>query len=180
MDQLRESSDGIRIEDLEYEKYKTRGFGSPSGKIEFYSKKLKEHGYLPVPDFKGHAENPISFYDKREEFPIIGISGARSNNFTHSQFHNIPSLLKREPKCFIDIHPKDAHEKEIVNGDTVKVETPRGCIYMNVRLTDVVHPGSIRIAWGWGGINLYYITHEASTGRCAGYIVSFSIISQIV
>ena len=86
----------------------------------------------------------------------MGISGARSNCFTHSQFRKIPSLLRREPACFIDIHPDDAAEKEISDGDTVKVETPRGQIRMKARISDVVHRGSIRIGWGWGGVDWDY------------------------
>lgn len=156
VDMLRKNPGGTRIEDIEYEKYKTGGFGTPSDKVEFYSKNLEEHGYLPVPCFDGHAKNPISFYDKRDEFPFLGISGARTKCFTHSQFKYVPSLVKRNQECVIDIHPDDAREKKISDGDTVKVETPRGHIYMNARISDVVHPGSIRIAWGWGEFNPDY------------------------
>jgi anaerobic selenocysteine-containing dehydrogenase len=156
VDMLRKNPGGTRIEDIEYEKYKTKGLGTPSGKIEFYSKKLEEHGYLPVPCFDFDIENPISFYDKRDEFPFLGISGARSKCFTHSQFKFVPSLVKRDQECVIDIHPDDAHEKRISDGDTVKVETPRGHIHMKARISDVVHKGSIRIAWGWGEFSLDY------------------------
>ena len=156
VEMLRKHPDGIGVEDMKYEKYKTRGFQTPSGKLEFYSKKLKENGFSPVPCFEGRSETPISFYDDRDKFPFIGISGARSNCFTHSQFRKIPSLLRRKPACFIDIHPDDAAEKEISDEDTVKVETPRGHIHMKARISDVVHPGSIRIGWGWGGVDWDY------------------------
>jgi anaerobic selenocysteine-containing dehydrogenase len=150
VDMLRKNPGGTRIEDIEYEKYKTKGLGTPSGKIEFYAKQLEEHGYLPVPYFDCDTENPISFYDKRDEFPFLGISGARTKCFTHSQFKSIPSLVKRDQECVIDIHPDDAHKKKISDGDTVTVETPRGHVCMKTRISHVVHKGSIRIAWGWG------------------------------
>jgi len=150
VDMLRQNPGGVRIEDIAYEKYKTRGFATPSGKMEFYSRRLKENGYPPVPCFDSDAENRISFNDRRDEFPFIGISGARSRCFTHSQFKFVPSLTRKEQECVIDIHPSDAHEKGISDGDTVKVETPRGHITMKAKVSDVVHPGSIRIAWGWG------------------------------
>ncbi|MCD6294875.1 MAG: hypothetical protein J7M20_08165 [Deltaproteobacteria bacterium] len=85
---------------------------------------------------------------------MVGISGARTRNFTHSQFKNIPSLLKRERGCFIDIHPEDAREQRINEGTRVKVETPKGSVLMNVRISKVVHPGSARIGWGWGNQDL--------------------------
>ncbi|HBF42517.1 MAG TPA: hypothetical protein DDW42_02590 [Desulfobacteraceae bacterium] len=86
----------------------------------------------------------------------MGISGARTRCFTHSQFKYVPSLVNRDRECVIDIHPSDAHAKMISDGDSIKVETPRGCIYMKARISDVVHQGSIRIAWGWGEFNPDY------------------------
>ena len=41
-------------------------------------------------------------------------------------------------------------------GDRVRVETPRGRIEMPAKIARVVHPGSIRIAWGWGDLNQDY------------------------
>ncbi len=184
VDMLRENPDGIRIEDVEYEKYRTRRFGTPSGKVEFYSKKLEDNGYSPVPYFDVHTKNPISFYDKRFEFPILGISGARTNNFTQSQFRNIASLLKLEKECFVDIHPDDARERKILEGDTLKVETPKGRIYMKARISDVVHPGSIRIAWGWGEFNPDYnlnnLTDDDRRNDITGTPSSRSFMCNIV
>jgi len=172
VDMLRKNPGGTRIEDLEYEKYKTRGFVTPSGKMEFYSKQLEEHGYLPVPSFDCNAENPISFYDKRDEFPFLGISGARTKCFTHSQFKYVPSLVTRDQECVIDIHPDDALEKKISDEDTIKVETPRGHIYMKARISDLVPKGSIRIAWGWGEFspdyNLNNLTDDDTRSEITG------------
>jgi len=146
----------VRVEEIAYEKYKTKGVDTPSGKMAFYSRRLEENGYPPFPSFDSDAENRISFYDRRDEFPFLGISGARSRCFTHSQFKFVPSLARLEQECVIDIHPADASEKAISDGDTVKVETPRGHITMKARISDVVHQGAIRIAWGWGEFCLDY------------------------
>ena len=35
----------------------------------------------------------------------------------------------------------------------VRIRTPRGEIKMKARLSELVHPGSIRIAWGWGELD---------------------------
>lgn len=150
---LRDRPDGIRVREMQYEKYKTKGFDTPSGKVEFFSTALEKHGHLPVPDFSGPAEHPASFYDQKDEYPFIGISGARTSTFTHSQFKNISSLMKKEPEGFIDIHPEDAAEQTISDGDALRVETPRGHVVMKARISDVVHRGSVRIAWGWGEID---------------------------
>ncbi len=183
VDMLRKSPGGIRVEDIAHEKYTTKGFDTPSGKMEFYSRTLEKNGYPPVPSFDGDAENQISFYNQKDEFPILGISGARSRCFTHSQFKFVPSLLKHEKECAIDIHPADAREKGISDGDTVRVETPRGHITMKARISDVVHPGAIRIAWGWGEFspdyNLNNLTDDDRRSRVTGTPSNRSFMCRI-
>ena len=156
VEMLRKNPKGIVFKETGYEKYKKNGFDTRSGKAEIYSEIFKEHGYPPIPDFDQGEEKNISFYNKRENFPLIGISGARSINFVHSQFRNIPYLLEREPVPFIDIHPKDAKTRAISDGDIVRIETPNGHIKMKAKVSDVVHYGLVRIAWGWGEFSLDY------------------------
>ena len=183
VEMLRENPGGIRIEKKEYKKYKTKGFSTPSGKVEFYSKQLEEHGHLPVPYFDPDGEKSISFYDKRDEFPFLGINGARSNCFTHSQFKCVPSLVKNDQECVLDIHPEDAGEKGILDGDTVEVETPRGHIFMKARSSHLVRKGSIRIAWGWGEFsadyNLNNLTDDEIRGDITGTPSNRSFMCKI-
>jgi anaerobic selenocysteine-containing dehydrogenase len=68
----------------------------------------------------------------------------------------IPSLAQEEKGCVVDIHPEDAKKIDVSAGDRVRVETPRGCIVMKAHISQVVRPGSIRIAWGWGEVNPEY------------------------
>jgi anaerobic selenocysteine-containing dehydrogenase len=150
---LLEKPAGIAAAETVYQKYHTTGFATPSGKIELYSDRLNQHGHEPVPYLQGWRGNPISFADRAAEFPLIGISGARPNRFTHSQFHNIPALMGRKPEGQADIHPLDAIDRDIVSGDLLIIATPRGEVQMTARISDEVHRGSIRIAWGWGDIN---------------------------
>jgi len=156
VEMLRKNQKGITFGETRREKYKNNGFDTRSGKVEIYSEIFKEHGYSPIPDFKEDEENHLSFYDKRDNFPLIGISGARTINFVHSQFRNIPYLLKRESEPLIDIHPKDAKTRDISDGDTVVIETPNGRIKMKAKISDIVHPGLVRIPWGWGEFNPDY------------------------
>jgi anaerobic selenocysteine-containing dehydrogenase len=150
---LRENPRGIEATKTAYRKYRTDGFATPSGKVEFASERLREGGYEAAPYLNGWQGNPISFADRSHEFPLIGISGARTGQFTHSQYHTIASLLKREPEGYADLHPGDARMREIADGDFVKIETPRGDIRIRARINEAVHPGSVRIGWCWGGSN---------------------------
>jgi len=153
---LRQNPDGILFQKTRYEKYIKQGFNTPTGKVELYSAKLKKYGYSPLPDFQEAWKNQPSFYQEKIHFPLIGISGKRSNNYVHSQFRNIPFLLKREPEPFVDIHPKDAKKRNISDNDKVKIESPNGKIIMKARISNIVHSGSVRIAWGWGEFNSDY------------------------
>lgn len=153
VDSLRQSPDGIATEEMRFAKYKTDGFQTPSGKVEFYCEKLAREGFPGVPYVEGYPGEPVSFSDRIDKYPLLGISGARANRFTHSQFHQVPSLSLDRLGCVVDIHPEDAEKYGIADGDTVKVETPRGKVIMPAKISTVVHPGSIRIAWGWGDLN---------------------------
>lgn len=88
-----------------------------------------------------------------DEEAFIGMSGERTNRFTHTQFHYIPFLNKRESEGFVDVHPADARNRNITEGQEIRVSSPRGSIRMKARISTVLHPGSIRIAWGWGEVD---------------------------
>ena len=156
VEMLRQNPGGILFQKTRYKKYIKQGFNTPTGKVELYSAKLKKYGYSPLPDFQEVWKNQPSFYQEKIHFPLIGISGKRSNNYVHSQFRNIPFLLKREPEPFVDIHPKDAKKRNISDDDKVKIESPNGKIIMKARISNIVHSGSVRIAWGWGEFNSDY------------------------
>lgn len=153
---LRENPNGLRVEKLRLEKYRMDGFATPSGKFEFVSQKLHDHGFAALPYADGFLRQPISFADQHETYPVIAISGARNIRYTNSQYRKIPALLKNEAGCCVDIHPKDAEALEVEGSDFVKIETPKGVITMKVHLSSVVHEGAIRIAWGWGDYNADY------------------------
>jgi anaerobic selenocysteine-containing dehydrogenase len=147
---LRENPDGLRAEPLEFEKHRMRGFATPSGKVELFSARLAEAGHPPVPFQDGRDDNPISFAEANSEDTLIGMSGERTNPYTHTQFHTIPSLLAQEGEGYVDVHPDDARTRDIADGQTLKITTPRGQVRMKARISGAVHPGSIRVGWGWG------------------------------
>jgi len=150
---LRENSDGLRATPLAFEKYRTQGFATPSGKVEFFSERLDKAGHLPVPFKDGDTANPISFTDTMGPEALIGISGERSNRFTHTQFHNIPWLTQGEKEGTADLHPEDARARNIIAGQWLTLSSPRGFIRMKARISEAVHPGVVRVAWGWGEVD---------------------------
>jgi anaerobic selenocysteine-containing dehydrogenase len=150
---LRENPEGLRAEPLAFEKFRTQGFATPSGKVEFFSLRLDQAGHLPVPYQDGDATNPISFADTMGAEALIGISGERTNRFTHTQFHTIPWLTQGETGGTVDLHPEDAQARNITAGQWLTLSSPRGVVRMQARISEAVHPGVVRIAWGWGEVD---------------------------
>jgi anaerobic selenocysteine-containing dehydrogenase len=183
VEMLRENPAGVAAAATTYEKFRSEGFKTPSGKVEFCSEQLRAQGHPPVPYGGGWAGNPISFADRSATFPLIGISGARPSYFTHSQFHRIPALLAQEPEGLVDIHPRDAGDREIADGDLLQIETPRGRVRMKARISEVVHPGSVQIAWGWGEVdpaaNLNNLTDDDRRNPVTGTPSSRSFMCRI-
>jgi anaerobic selenocysteine-containing dehydrogenase len=181
---LRECGGSIRAVEPRFEKYRSGGFKTPSGKVEFFSEQLKANGFAPVPFANGFRAEQISFSDQTARYPLLGISGARSNRFTHSQFHQIPALSQGRQGCVVDIHPDDAAPYKISESDRVRVETPRGFIVMAAHLSEVVHRGSIRIAWGWGDLepecSLNRLTDDARRNPVIGTPSGRSFMCRIV
>jgi len=180
---LRQSGSGLRIEELRYEKYREKPFKTPSGKVEFFSRRLAEAGLAGVPFEHGLGDDPISFADQSGEYPMLGVSGSRDIRFTNSQFRNIPSLLKSGPGCVVDIHPDDARRHDLVEGERVRIESPKGAIEMAARISTTVRPGMVRLAWGWGDYdprgNLNTLTEDDRRGRVTGTSTSRSFMCRL-
>ena len=155
VDKLRNSPQGIRDGEPVFEKYSSKGFNTPSGKVEFFSHRLEKNGHDPVPYRHGRRENPISF-SSDENYFLVGMSGERENRFTHTQFHHVDRLLKIGGKPTVALHEQDAASLGITAGEMVRVQTPRGSVKMQADVTDRVRPGHIIIAWGWGEVHQDY------------------------
>lgn len=180
---LRAHGKGLRIEELRYHKYRDQPFKTPSGKVEFFSKRLAEAGFCGVPFARGLGADPISFADQSDAYPVLGVSGSRDIRFTNSQYRTIPALLRNGEGCVVDIHPEDAARQGFVDGDRIRIETPKGEIEMPARLSSTTRPGMVRIAWGWGEhdprANLNTLTEDEVRGPVSGTSTSRSFMCRL-
>jgi anaerobic selenocysteine-containing dehydrogenase len=93
-------------------------FPTPSGKIELFSPMAKEMwGVDELPDYVPLPE--------QNEFPLQLIS-PNSKNRIHSQFGNLNVIKQFEPEAFLFVHPLDAEEKEMKNGEKVAIYNHQG------------------------------------------------------
>ncbi len=102
------------------------GFDTPSGKVEFYSSRLKELGHDPLPYFQEPHESIVSSPRLTRDYPFILIGGSRHIASFDTAGHNIPYLRELLPYPIVEINSETAKELGIKDGDWVWIETPRG------------------------------------------------------
>ncbi|MBS3732056.1 MAG: IscS subfamily cysteine desulfurase, partial [Desulfobacterales bacterium] len=119
------------------------GFDTPSGKFEIASGVLDEYGYEPLPVFTPPQEGPRSRPDLVRHYPLVFNSGSRLRTSFHTQHHGIKSLNRHRPEPAVTINTHDAAEREIQNGDRVRIATPRGAVSMRAIVTGDIAAGCI-------------------------------------
>lgn len=133
----------------EYYKFEKSGFGTPSRKLELYSKSLERMGYDPLPTFKEPPESPVSQSELALKFPYILITGSRRAQYFASEQRQIESLRKTRPHPAAEVHPVTAERHGIVAGDWIYVSSPRGRIRMMAVVTENIRKDVVNIDHGW-------------------------------
>ncbi|WP_280220422.1 molybdopterin-dependent oxidoreductase [Nocardia neocaledoniensis] len=81
------------------------------------------------------------------DLQLIGRRHLRSNN---SWLHNIDTMVKGRDRCTVLMHPADAAERGLADGDPASVESPVGAIVAPVEISDDIRAGVVAIPHGWG------------------------------
>lgn len=157
-DRLKRSPGGAYYAEKTYRKYRNRGFQTPSKKVEIYSEALQKKGYDPIPTYHEPPESPVSTPELAEKYPLIMITGGRVLPYTHSQYHNLPSMRKMVPEPVVEIHPRTAATYGIADGNMVTVETARGSIKLKAKLTNDIPPQVVGVMHGWSEANVNLLT----------------------
>jgi anaerobic selenocysteine-containing dehydrogenase len=136
-----------------YRKYERMRLMTPSGKVEFRSSVFEEAGLDPLPAFREPAESPVATPELAGDFPLVLSTGAKTRNFVHSQFHNIPRLNASMPENLAELHPSTAEGVGVETGQKIKVETPRGGIQCTAEVTPSILPGVVQLYHGFPDAN---------------------------
>lgn len=137
-------------------KYLTRGFATPSGKLEFASEVLAQTegaGFEELPSYREPVLSPASAPDIAAEFPLVLSIGARKPMFQHSRMFRVPWIRQFAPDPTCDINPADAARAHIVEGSAVDITTPYGSVSMKAHLTDTVREGDVHLYHDWPEAN---------------------------
>jgi biotin/methionine sulfoxide reductase len=124
--------------------------GTPSGKIEIFSEKIAGFGY---DDCLGHPAwfSPQEWLggERAAQYPLMMIANNPRSRL-HSQldvgeYSQDTKIEGREP---LRIHPDDAAERDLKNGDVARVHNDRGSFLAGVIVTDEVRPRVIQVSTG--------------------------------
>ena len=118
------------------------GFPTPSGKCEFYSERMKVAGLDPLPTYIPPYESVASSPGLAKKYPLAMISPP-ARNFLNSTFVNVQSLRDTEGEPHLDMHPSDARERGIGDGDAVRIFNDRGSFVAKARVTDKARRGLV-------------------------------------
>ncbi len=78
---------------------------------------------------------------------LIGRRHLRSNN---SWMHNSERLVRGKNRCTLLIHPDDAAQRSIADGQVVEVRSRVGCVRLPAEVSETIMPGVVSIPHGWG------------------------------
>lgn len=139
----------------------TRGFLTPSGKVEFYSEALAALGLDPLPNGEPSRDD-----GQGGAYPLQLITPPRKQ-FLNSTFNEVASLRERAGEAGILLHPLDAAARGIVDGGLVRVFNSRGECLLRAQVSEAVLPG-VTVAEGLyggaytpGGKGINHLTSQA-------------------
>jgi molybdopterin guanine dinucleotide-containing S/N-oxide reductase-like protein len=159
-----EASGGTR-EALPFLPFARGGFQTSSGKAELYNPALIAQGLDPVAEFVAPEESRHGI--GTASFPLE-LLARKADNFLNSTFSNLPTVQSMEEPGLLEIHPGDASERGIRDGDAVRVFNSRGELSLRARVNGAVQAGVVAAALNWakltpGGSNINTLTSEKLT-----------------
>ena len=126
-----------------------------SGKIEIFSQRIADYGY---PDCPGHPMwlEPDEWQGNAEPEQLQVLSAHPAHRLhsqlNYSSLRELYAVANREP---VTIHPDDAQERGIQDGDTVRLWNARGQILAGAVISEGIKPGVICIHEGaWPDLDL--------------------------
>jgi anaerobic selenocysteine-containing dehydrogenase len=115
-------------------------FGTPSGKLEFYSETLASKGLSPMPDWHEDAEETAD--GRRWPLRLLTAPGYFQS---HTAFTGNRALRRREGVPVVILHPADAARRGLRPEDGVELFNALGTVRMRLRVSDEIAPGVVLV-----------------------------------
>jgi anaerobic selenocysteine-containing dehydrogenase len=149
-------------------------FPTPSGKIELLSQEAATRwGADPLPRYREPEESVRRDTPEARRYPLQFLT-PNTKNRIHSQFGNLRMIqaLDRGPQ--VSLHPRDAAQRGIGDGDRVRLFNDRGSLGAEARLDHGLRPGCVVMTNGWwitqgGTVNVCSRGRETDMGHGAAF-----------
>jgi len=125
------------------------GFNTETGKVELYSKQYEEWGLNPLPSYVEPRQSRVSTPELYEKYPLVMISGTRTQLYFHAEHRMIPWLREKQPDPYVDVHPETAKKYGVYDGEWVYLENNMGKVKRKVKISLKVKPDHVDTQHGW-------------------------------
>jgi len=148
------------------------GAPTPSGRVEFYSERLRARGRPPLPEYVPLAEGPDNHALARR-YPLQCIVPP-NRFFLNSSFSQSDLLRRRQKAPSVLIAAADAAARGIAGGDAVRVFNDRGRATFTATITDATQPGVVVVEGIWwhrfqpGGRGVNVLTSDREADMAGG------------
>jgi anaerobic selenocysteine-containing dehydrogenase len=143
-------------------------FATPSGKLEFYSAELEPLGHGLV-EWRGDP-----FATDLDRFPLRLLTPP-AHEYLNSSFGILEKARTREGRLpLLFVHPEDAAQSGVGNGDEVELSNEHGAIRIIARVTEDTAPGTVVAEGTWwplhspGGRGINVLTSNRLTDLGGG------------
>jgi anaerobic selenocysteine-containing dehydrogenase len=121
-------------------------FPTPSGRLELHAAALGRRGLDPLPGFDPPAE--VLDAELAARYPLCLLT-PKTHLFLNSTFANGRKQRAAQPRPFVVLHPADAADRRVADGETVRVFNDRGSFRCEARVSDDARPGVAVAPMGW-------------------------------
>ncbi|HMR04287.1 MAG TPA: molybdopterin-dependent oxidoreductase [Polyangiaceae bacterium] len=82
--------------------------------------------------------------------PTLSLITRRTLRSNNSWMHNSQRLVKGKPRCTLEIHPRDAKQRNLSEGGLATVRTAVGQVTLPVTISERMRPGVVSMPHGFG------------------------------
>jgi anaerobic selenocysteine-containing dehydrogenase len=167
LERLAEHPEGFPYQPIRYEKWREQPLATPTGKVEFASRYLKDLGYPELPEYRPPAYRSAP----DPEYPFVLVTGARKLLFYHSRYQNIERFARAGRNPEMEMHPDDAARLGLADGQQARVSTRVGTIQLPVTVTasNEILPGTVQITHGYRQANVNLLTPDDVFDPISGF-----------
>jgi len=125
------------------------GFNTKSGKVEVYCDTFEGWGMDPLPFYTEPPQSEHSTPELFKKYPLVMITGARSQLYFHAEHRQIPWLREKMPDPTVEIHPETAKTYGIYDGEWVYLKNDMGRVKRKAKLSLQVQRHHVHTMHGW-------------------------------